>query len=102
MQSHNKDEKDAFKIDNGWTEFLTLLKRRIYTTKKGIPGETGSRIKRKKKGLDLRRTYKATIERVKRNSSQQFVENSRDPSITVYKLCSRKLAPGAVIATPKN
>lgn len=86
-----------------WTEFLILHKRRMYATRKTyIPNGTDSeRTKRKKKDrvYGSRRTYKAAIERAKRNNNNLL---SSKASSTVYKLCGRRIAPKVVITMPKN
>lgn len=71
-KSHNKDDEGACKIGDVVDGILNFAQRRMYATRKTyIPDGTDSeRTKRKKKDrvYGSRRTYKAAIERAKRNT----------------------------------
>ena len=101
-----KPKKAHVKSVTWWTESLTKRKRRMYVARKAFQTERTPELREKRRTvyLNIRREYKTEIEKARRESWQRFVteEGNRDPWGVIYKLCSRKVAPEAVVATPRE
>ena len=99
-----KLKKAHVKSVSWWTESLT--KRRMYAPRKAFQMERAPELREKRRTvyLNLRREYKTEIGKARRESWQRFVtiEENRDPWGMIYKLCSRKVAAEAIVATPKE